>query len=110
MTGAPVRRGGVYDAALPGAGRHPVVVLTRDVAVPVLTSVVVALVTSTVRGIPSEVPLGPECGLTRDSVVNCDNLFTVPKSTLVRHRGDLGPAHRLALRRALNIALGLDQH
>ena len=110
MTGAPVRRGGVYDAALPGAGRHPVVVLTRDVAVPVLTSVVVALVTSTVRGIPSEVPLGPECGLTRDSVVNCDNLFTVPKSTLVRHRGDLGPAHRLPLPPALTMPLALPQH
>lgn len=108
MTRADVHRGGVYDAILPGAGRHPVVVLTREVAVSALTAVVVALVTSTVRGIPSEVPVGPECGLARDSVVNCDNLFTVPKSVLVRLRGDLGPAHLRELRDALCVALGLD--
>jgi mRNA-degrading endonuclease toxin of MazEF toxin-antitoxin module len=40
--------------------------------------------------------------------VNCDNLFTIPKSTLARRRGELGPAELELLRRALVIALALD--
>jgi mRNA interferase MazF len=49
------------------------VILTRDVAIPHLSGIVCAIVTSTVRGLPSEVPVSAESGLGRDSVVNCDN-------------------------------------
>jgi mRNA interferase MazF len=90
------------------AGRHPVVVITRDTAIPLLANVVVALVTSTIRGLPTEVPLGTEHGLARESVVNCDNLFTIPKRALGRRRGELGDSDLDALRDALTIALGLD--
>lgn len=67
----------------------------------------VALVTGTVRGLPTEVPLGAEQGLARESVVNCDNLFTIPKQALGRRRGTLGPAENARLDEALRIALGL---
>jgi len=83
------------------------VIVTRDTAIPVLNQIVVALVTGTVRGLPTEVPLGSEHGLARESVVNCDNLFTIPKQALGRRRGTLGPAETARLDEALRIALGL---
>ena len=73
-----------------------------------LNAVTVAAVTATVRDLPTEVPVGPEHGLRRASVVNCDNVFTIPKSSLGRRRGELGPEELERLREALMIALGLD--
>jgi len=84
------------------------VIVTRESAIPVLSQVVVALVTSRIRDLPTEVPVGREHGLARDSVVNCDNLFTVPKQALGARRGQLEPVALRALREALVIALGLD--
>ena len=104
-----MNRGDVRDAELPGAGRHPVVVVTRNAAIPVLTSVVVVMVTSTIRGLPSEVPLGPVQGLSRDCVANCDNLFTVPKRALGHVRGSLGPTELRRLNDALRLALELER-
>ena len=83
-------------------------IVTRSVAIPVLKSVVVALVTSTIRGIRTEVPLGPDQGLARECVANCDNLFTIPKRALGRLRGDLDPESLDRLRSALRTALDLD--
>ena len=102
-----MNRGDVYDAPTP-VGPHPVVIVTRETAIPVLANVTVVLVTSTIRGLRTEVPLGPEEGLARECVANCDNLFTVPRSALGRRRGTLGPAERRRLDEALRIALGLD--
>ncbi len=82
--------------------------LTRDRAIPLLSKVVVAMVTGTVRGLPTEVPVGTEHGLDRESVVNCDNLFTVSKHELGTRRGDLDSAALERLRPALRIALDLD--
>ncbi len=103
-----ISRGDVWDATIPGVGTHPVVVATRDTAIPVLSSLVCALVTSTFHGHVAEVELGKREGLERDCAVNCDNLFTLPKDVLVRRRGRLGPAKQTQLDRALVIALGLD--
>lgn len=103
-----ISRGDVWDAAIPGVGSHPVVVVTRDTAIPLLTSVVCVLVTSRSRGHVAEVELTTGEGLDHDSFANCDNLFTLPVTFLSRRRGRLGP-HRLAeLDRALVVALGLD--
>jgi len=102
-----VNRGEVWDAALPG-GSHPAVVVTRDRAIPLLRNVTVVAVTSTVRELPTEVPLGQAHGLARDCVANCDNIFTIPKSSLGRRRGTLGPGDRRQLDDALRIALELD--
>jgi mRNA interferase MazF len=84
------------------------VILTRDTAIPVLAGVTVAAITGTVRGLPTEVPVGTRHGLARDCVVNCDNLFTIPKSALASKRGELGPAELAQLRTSLTIALELD--
>ncbi len=101
-----LRRGSVWIAGLPDPiGRRPVVVLTRDVAIPHLTNVTVALVTRTVRGIPSEVPLGPEEGLDYECVTNCDNIHTIPCRWLGRRVGALGPEKLRALALAVQVAL-----
>jgi mRNA interferase MazF len=102
-----IARGEVWDADVPGVGRHPVVVVTRDSAIPLITSVVCVLVTSTFRGHVAEVEVGPTEGLDRSSAVNCDNVFTLPKRVLTRRRGTLGPAKVVELDRALMISLGL---
>ena len=104
-----MKRGEIYWASLPPpAGRRPVVVVTRDAAIPFLTRVTVVPVTRTIRGIRSELPLGRPEGLPGDSVANCDNLVTLPKTAL-----DPAPLGRLAwsdvrrLDRALRFALGI---
>ena len=82
--------------------------VTRDRAIPLLANVTVAAVTGTIRGLPTEVPLGSEQGLARDCVVNCDNLFTIPKRVIGHRRGALGPDQRERLDDALRIALDLN--
>jgi len=84
-------------------------VLSRERAIPVLANVTVAVVTGTIRGLPTEVPLGPAHGLTRECVVNCDNLFTIPKQAVGRRRGELDPESLERLRSALMIALDLER-
>ena len=79
-----MRRGEVWWAALPSPiGRRPVVLLSRDEAYAVRNAVTVAEVTTTVRGIPVEVPLGPEDGLPRECVVNLDTIVTIRRDSLV---------------------------
>lgn len=77
-----IDRGDVFDVDLPEGGRHPVLVLTRQQAIPVLSSVTVAMVTSRIRGHVAEVAIGPEAGLARSSAVNCDSIHTVSKERL----------------------------
>ena len=84
------------------------VIVTRHRAIPILANVTVAAVTATIRDLPTEVRLGRAHGLARDCVVNCDNLFTLPKNVLARRRGRLGPTKLTQLDRALIVALGLD--
>jgi mRNA interferase MazF len=69
----------------------------------------VAAVTGTIRGLPTEVPLGPAQGLARECVVSCDNLFTIPKPAIGSRRGELDPESLERLRAALMIALELEQ-
>jgi mRNA interferase MazF len=70
--------------------------------------VTVVGITGTIRGLPTEVPLGPEHGLARDCVANCDNLFTIPKRAFGAQRGELDAESLVRLRAALRIALDLD--
>lgn len=102
-----IQRGDVWTADIAGVGRHPVVVVTRDSALPVLSSVVCVLVTSGFHGHVAEVELGHDEGLDRPSAANCDNVFTLPTSILTRRRGHLGPPKLAELDNALLIALGL---
>ena len=90
MTGPPApRRGELWLAELDK--RRPVVVLTRDPLGSHLQSVIVGPVTSTVRGLSTEVAVGPEDGARISSVVNLDNLQLLDRRRLVRRVGRLGP-------------------
>lgn len=82
-------------------------VLTREVVRPHLNRVSVAPITSTIRGLSTEVPVGANNGLDHDSVVNCDNIVTVPKAALGRHLGYLFDAQEPALADAIRAAFDL---
>ena len=72
------------------AGKNrPALVVSRDEAIGVLNNVLVAPVTSTVREIPTCIPVGRAEGLHRPSVASFDNLAAVPKSVLKRRLGSL---------------------
>ena len=87
---------------------RPVLVLTRELVQPYLARVTVAPITTTVRGLSTEVPLGPANGLDRACVVSCDNIVTVPKTALGRQIGCLLPAQEAALTAAIQAAFDLD--
>ena len=70
--------------------RRPVLVVTRSEAVPVLTGIVVAPVTRTVRGIPTEIRLGEAEGLPIECAASFDNLQRIRRSALSERAGDLG--------------------
>lgn len=99
-----VARGSVFWLELELEGRRPVCVLTRDAAIPTLTNLVVALITTRVRGIPSEVPLGTEDGMPRPCAISLDNLRTIPKAQLVQPITTLGPDKLALLCKALRTA------
>ena len=82
-------RGEVWWGEAPNRKGRPYLVLTRDEAIPVLRTILVAPVTRTVRGIPTEVPLGPAEGLPAEGVAALDNVLTFPKSMLIRRIGAL---------------------
>lgn len=86
---------------------RPVLILTREVVIPYLTRVTVAPITSTVRGLSTEVPIGPANGLDHPSVISCDNITTVPKTALTRQIGYLLPAQETALANAIRAAFDL---
>lgn len=90
----------------PDAGAHPACILTRQAAIPVLRTVLVAPATRTVRGIPTEVALGPEDGMPRECALSLDNIASVPKSLLTERITRLGPVKLSELCRALAIATG----
>jgi mRNA interferase MazF len=87
---------------------RPVVVLTREAVRPYLASITVAPITSTVRGLSTEVSLGAVNGLDHDSVISCDNITTVPRAVIGRLVGHLQPAQEAALARAIVAAYDLD--
>jgi mRNA interferase MazF len=101
-----VGRGDVAWLELEQEGRRPVVVLTRDNALPRLRNVVVALVTRTIRGIDTEVNLGPEDGMPVPCAVSLDNLRTVPQALLTESITRLGAERMDAICRALARATG----
>ena len=87
---------------------RPVVVLTRDAIIPHLGEVTVAPVTSTVRDIPSEVPLDKADGMPNACAVNCDHIQTVAKARIGSFITSLPPARMREVRAAIAFALALD--
>jgi mRNA interferase MazF len=78
----------------PNQKRRPVLIVSRDEVIPVLNNIVVAPVTSTLRDIPTCIPIGPDEGIDHDSVATFDNLAAVPKSVLTTRLGHLGGSGR----------------
>lgn len=105
-----IARGDVrlYAFAAPDK-RRPVVVLTRDTALDYLANVTVAPVTSTIRGIPSEVLLTEEDGMKGRCAVNLHNVTTVVKSKLGRRVARLSVARTNEICAAVGFALGCDR-
>jgi mRNA interferase MazF len=96
----------LWWAALPEPiGRRPVLLLSRSAAYEYLTRVMVAEVTTTVRGIPQEVPFGRAEGLKQRSVANFDAVHVVLKSRLLERIGELAPRRTSEVKRALGYAL-----
>lgn len=87
---------------------RPVLILTREVVRPHLSRVTVAPITSTIRGLSTEVSVGPANGLERTSVVSCDNIVTVPVSALGRQLGFLLTDQETGLTEAIRAAFDLD--
>jgi mRNA interferase MazF len=87
---------------------RPVVILTREAVRPYLRRVTVAPVTSTVRGLSTEVVLGKLNGLDHESVISCDDVTTIPVDALGRQLGHLTVAQESALARAIIMAYDLD--
>lgn len=86
---------------------RPVVVLTRERAREALTWVTVAPITSSVRGISTEVPVGADNGLDQDSAISCDNVTSIPVRQLGRHLGFLLEHQEILLAGALINAFDL---
>ncbi|MBN1368867.1 MAG: type II toxin-antitoxin system PemK/MazF family toxin [Dehalococcoidaceae bacterium] len=104
-----MRRGEVWWAELPQpVGRRPVVLLSRDTAYKVRSSVTVGLVTRTVRSIPVEVPLGSEDGMPAECVANLDDILTIPKKRLVEQITTLSNVKIREVNRAVRFAQDLD--
>ena len=89
---------------------RPALVLTRDAARAAMTKVTVAPITTTVKGLSSEVRVGPENGLDHDCAVALDNVITVPRNLLGRTVGFLTAEQEAQLARAVVMAYDLDLH
>jgi mRNA interferase MazF len=88
---------------------RPVLVLTRDEAIPFLHTVMAAPVTSTIRGAPGEVAVGVPEGLKNESAVNLDHVQTVERSRLKGYVGRLSAEKMRDVCRALAVAVGCDE-
>jgi mRNA interferase MazF len=91
---------------VPGDKRRPVLVLTRDPMGRLLHSVICAPITSTIRGLATEVTVGTDAGLAQPSVANFDNTLLLARSRLIRRLGRASPSAMEASCRALATAIG----
>lgn len=101
-------RGDVCWLELPEEGRRPVCVLTRQVAIPVLRSVLVAPVTRTVRDLPTEVRLDQHDGMAVECAISLDKVRTVPRAFLTERITSLSGTRLHELCTALATATGCD--
>jgi mRNA interferase MazF len=87
---------------------RPALLLTRELVRPYMARVTIAPITSTARGLSTEVAVGPANGLDVPCIVSCDNIVTVPKTDLGRQIGVLLPDQEDALTAAIRAAFDLD--
>jgi len=106
VSGFPAR-GELWWSELPEIGRRPVVVLSRDAAIPRLRRALVAPCTTTIRGLPSEVLLEPETDpVPRRSAVNLDSVESIATGMLTHRLGRLADDRMRAISVALGVATG----
>jgi mRNA interferase MazF len=104
-----MKRGEIWWAELdPPAGRRPVLLLSRDEAYSIRELITIAPVTSRVRHIPSEVPLGREDGLPKPCVINLDIITTIARGYLHDRLTTISAQKLKAVDKALHFALGMD--
>ena len=109
MTATPLR-GELWWCELPEIGRRPVVVLSRDAAIPRLRRTLVAPCTTTIRGLPSEVVLEPgDAPVPRRSAVNLDSVESVSVAVLVDRLGTLSGDRMREVCRALEVAVASNE-
>jgi len=101
-----VKRGDICWVELPNEKRRPGLVLTRAEAIPAMRKVMVAYLTSTIRGIPSEVRLDGGDGMPKECVISLDNVRTVSKAILSEPIVSLSGPRMHEVCRALAIATG----
>jgi mRNA interferase MazF len=107
--GAAVTQGDVYWYTFKDPDkRRPVLILTRNSAIPFLTSLTIAPITSTIRSIPTEVLVTRADGLFTDCAVNLDNVQTVQKAKIGAFIGHLSMKRMREVRKAIEFALGFD--
>lgn len=99
-----MKRGEIWFARV-GRKRRPVLVLTRDEVLDVRSLVTVAEITTSMRGLAAEVPLGDDVELDEESAVNCDGLHTIPQTMLTELVGTVTPAKLNEICSAISYAL-----
>jgi mRNA interferase MazF len=87
---------------------RPVLILTRELVRPHLTTVTIAPITTTIRGLSTEVPVNAANGLAGPSVVSCDNVTTIPATALGEQIGVLLDHQEQTLSDAIRAAFDLD--
>ena len=101
-----MNRGEVWWVERPELGRRPHLVLTRQAAIPMLNALLAVPATRTVRGIPTEVELGPDDGMPAACALSLDNLTLVPRALFRERICRLGPDRMSEVCRALALASG----
>lgn len=98
-------RGEIWWSNVPGVGRRPVLILTRDAAIALLGRVVVAPLTRNIRGLPTEVVVEDADGVPQRSAISLDNVQVLDKRRLVRRVTQLSESHMSEVCQALRFAL-----
>lgn len=109
-----MRRGELYLVKKPGSQdpkrQRVFVIVSREALLNTrFSSVICAPVYSRHDGLTTQVPIGVDEGLKRDSSIHCDELVSLPKAMLSRYVGRLGESKMDDLNRALHVALDLDE-
>jgi mRNA interferase MazF len=103
---ATLRRGEVWWAERPDRNPRPVVVLTRDDVLALLRYPMVAMVTTVVRDVPTEVDLDRSDGMPRPCVVSLDNVQTIARAHLIERITSLSSPRMSQVCEAMRVATG----
>ena len=101
-----IEQGDIWLLEEPGAPARPCLVLSRGQAIPVLSALIVAPLTKSIRGIPTEVRFGPDDGLPFESVATFDNVVTVARPHLTQHLTRVDSGRWPEVCEAMRVAVG----